>query len=238
TNLTPPCLRTPVSLLCLCVPAVSVQVYSHVLQRVCHALLELEAELNELDRAAGDGDCGSTHARAAHAIQDWLRAGRLPPEPARFLSALSEVLLEKMGGTSGALYSLFLMAAAHPLQSESGPCAWAAAMDAGIEAMKRYGGAEPGDRTMLDPLCAAGRVLQSLRTPHCDVMQTLSSAVQSASVAADDTRHMTAGAGRASYIGSSSLNRPDPGAVAVTAILRAVWEGLGEDEGRTGSSTP
>uniref|UniRef100_A0A8C5Q3U7 Triokinase/FMN cyclase n=1 Tax=Leptobrachium leishanense TaxID=445787 RepID=A0A8C5Q3U7_9ANUR len=205
-----------------------VQVYSRVLEHICQILLTLEEELNDLDRAAGDGDCGSTHARAAHAIRSWLSAATLPSSPARLLTTLSEVLLEKMGGTSGALYSLFLTAAAHPLQNQRGPQAWAAAMEAGIEAMKRYGGAEPGDRTMLDSLCVAAQVLQALQTPHCDVMQTLSLAVQKAAEAAENTKNMTAGAGRASYIGSSSLTRPDPGAVAAAAILKAIWQGLGE----------
>ncbi|KAM8939183.1 triokinase/FMN cyclase [Pelodytes ibericus] len=204
-----------------------VRVYSRVLVNVCRTLLLLEEELNDLDRAAGDGDCGSTHARAARAIQSWLVDIQLPSQPARLLTALAEVLLEKMGGTSGALYCLFLTAAAKPLQNEYGPQAWAAAMDAGIGAMKRYGGADAGDRTMLDALFAAGLALQPLRSPNCDVMETLWSAVQRAAEAAEDTRNMTAGAGRASYIGSSSLDRPDPGAVAVAAILKAVLEGLG-----------
>ncbi|KAF1548880.1 Triokinase/FMN cyclase, partial [Eudyptes schlegeli] len=36
-----------------------------VLERVCSTLLDMQEKLNELDRAAGDGDCGHTHARAA-----------------------------------------------------------------------------------------------------------------------------------------------------------------------------
>lgn len=35
------------------------------LERVCSTLLEKQEELNSLDRAAGDGDCGNTHAQAA-----------------------------------------------------------------------------------------------------------------------------------------------------------------------------
>lgn len=50
--------------------------------------------------------------------------------------------------------------------------------------------------------------------------------LQEAEAAAESTKHMEAAAGRASYIGSSRLNRPDPGAVAAAAILRAVMEGL------------
>lgn len=36
-----------------------------VMERVCTTLLGLEEHLNALDRAAGDGDCGTTHSRAA-----------------------------------------------------------------------------------------------------------------------------------------------------------------------------
>lgn len=49
---------------------------------------------------------------------------------------------------------------------------------------------------------------------------------QSAEAAAEATRHMEAGAGRASYISSAQLLQPDPGAVAVAAMLWAVLEGL------------
>lgn len=38
------------------------------LERICATLLEKQEELNSLDRAAGDGDCGNTHAQAARGI--------------------------------------------------------------------------------------------------------------------------------------------------------------------------
>ncbi|KFV08273.1 Bifunctional ATP-dependent dihydroxyacetone kinase/FAD-AMP lyase (cyclizing), partial [Tauraco erythrolophus] len=72
-------------------------------ERVCSTLLDMQDKLNELDRAAGDGDCGHTHARAARAIQEWVRARPRPPPaaPAQLLSSLADLLLEKMGGSSG-----------------------------------------------------------------------------------------------------------------------------------------
>ncbi|XP_032632291.1 triokinase/FMN cyclase isoform X1 [Chelonoidis abingdonii] len=197
-----------------------------ILERVCSTLLGLQEELNELDRAAGDGDCGSTHARAARAIQEWLNSSPLPTRPSQLLSTLARLLLEKMGGSSGALYGLFLTAAAQPLQSRSNPAAWAAAVEAGIEAMQRYGGAAPGDRTMLDSLCAAAVELRALQAPGANLLPVLAKAVQSAEAAAESTKNMEAGAGRASYISSARLELPDPGAVAAAAILRAVLEGL------------
>ncbi|NWX53953.1 TKFC cyclase, partial [Promerops cafer] len=221
-----------------------------VLQRVCSTLLDMRDKLNELDRGAGDGDCGHTHAQAAQAIQEWMRSRPPPAAPAQLLSALADVLLEQMGGSSGVLYGLFLTAAARSLRGRSGSPAWADAMDAGIEAMQRsvpgavesqfplgipvppefpciphrYGGAAPGDRTMLDSLFAAAQALHSLRSPGADLLQVLAAAVRSAEAAAEATRHMEAGAGRASYIRSSRLEQPDPGAVAVAAVLGAVLE--------------
>ncbi|NXY37802.1 TKFC cyclase, partial [Pomatorhinus ruficollis] len=195
-----------------------------VLERVCSTLLDMQDRLNELDRGAGDGDCGHTHARAAQAIREWMRARPPPAAPAQLLSALADVVLEQMGGSSGVLYGLFLTAAARSLRGSSDFPAWADAMDAGIEAMQRYGGAAPGDRTMLDSLFAAAQALHSLRSPGANLLQVLAAAVQSAEAAAEATRHMEAAAGRASYVRSSRLEQPDPGAVAVAAVLRAVLE--------------
>ncbi|OWK57506.1 Bifunctional ATP-dependent dihydroxyacetone kinase/FAD-AMP lyase (cyclizing) [Lonchura striata] len=202
-----------------------------VLQRVCSTLLGMRDKLNELDRGAGDGDCGHTHAQAAQAIQEWMRSRPPPAAPAQLLSALADVVLEQMGGSSGVLYGLFLTAAARSLRGNNGSPAWADAMDAGIEAMQRYGGAAPGDRTMLDSLFAAAQALRSLRNPGADPLQVLAAAVQSAEAAAEATRHMEAGAGRASYVHSSRLEQPDPGAVAVAAVLGAVLQGLREPLG-------
>lgn len=46
-----------------------------VLERVCSTLIGLEEQLNALDRAAGDGDCGSTHSRAAKGWARWVPRG-------------------------------------------------------------------------------------------------------------------------------------------------------------------
>nr|KAF6468226.1 triokinase and FMN cyclase [Rousettus aegyptiacus] len=197
-----------------------------VLERVCSTLLGMEDHLNALDRAAGDGDCGITHSRAAKAIQGWLKEGPPPARPAQLLSKLSMLLLEKMGGSSGALYGLFLTAAAQPLKAKTDLPAWSAAMDAGLEAMQKYGKAAPGDRTMLDSLWAAGQELQAWKSPGADLLQILTKAVKSAEAAAQATKNMEAGAGRASYISSARLDQPDPGAVAAAAILRAILEVL------------
>uniref|UniRef100_A0AAY3ZUA0 Triokinase/FMN cyclase n=1 Tax=Denticeps clupeoides TaxID=299321 RepID=A0AAY3ZUA0_9TELE len=181
-------------------------VMQKALEAISLSLLEHQEELNGLDRAAGDGDCGSTHALAARAIQEWLQGHQVPGCPGQLLSTLAGLVQDKMGGSSGALYSLFLTAAAVPLKGQSDPAAWAKALQAGTEAMKRYGGAEPGDRTM--------------------VSLTLSGTLCEAELGAESTRYLTAKAGRASYVGTDHQTLPDPGAVAIAVILKVVCETL------------
>ncbi|XDV18915.1 hypothetical protein PO909_024509 [Leuciscus waleckii] len=198
-----------------------------VLESVCKILLQRQEELNALDRAAGDGDCGSTHALLANAIQEWLQTSRIPGNLGQLLADLGLLVQERMGGSSGALYCLFLCAAAPYLKQNSDGAAWAKALHAGTEAMKRYGGAEPGDRTMLDALCPAVEELMKLSTaPPDGHMAILQAAVEKADLGAESTRSLTARAGRASYVASEHLTQPDPGAVAVAAILRAILQSL------------
>ncbi|XP_055053504.1 triokinase/FMN cyclase [Misgurnus anguillicaudatus] len=198
-----------------------------VLESVSRILLKHQEELNALDRAAGDGDCGNTHALAANAIQEWLSTNNIPGSVERLLADLAVLVQERMGGSSGALYCLFLFAAVPHLKESCDGAAWARALHAGTEAMKRYGGAEVGDRTMLDALCPAVEELKKLSTaPPGGHMAILQSAVEKADLGAESTRSLAARAGRASYVSSEHLTQPDPGAMAVALILKAVLNAL------------
>ncbi|XP_078405077.1 triokinase/FMN cyclase isoform X2 [Cetorhinus maximus] len=197
-----------------------------VLDMISTTLLQMEEELNELDREAGDGDCGVTHARAAQAFKNLLTSDAVPGNGHQLLLCLGRLTRDHMGGASGALYSISLMAAAQSLKDNNNPSSWAAALNSGIEALKRYGGAELGDRTMLDSLCPAEEELSKLTDEDSNELQVLAEAVQKAEAGAEATKDMIAKAGRASYISSAQLTRPDPGAVACVAILKAILTAL------------
>lgn len=207
-------------------------VMRRALEKVCSTLLNKQKTLNLLDRVGGDGDCGNTHAEAAKAIQEWLQDHVVPGCPGQLLSVLAGLVQARMGGSSGALYSLFLTAAAgHMTGGRQDAATWAGAMHAGTEAMRRYGGADPGDRTMLDALCPAVDELMKLTTaPPGGEMAVLQAAVQRAAAGVEATHHLVAKAGRASYTLTEQVDLPDPGAVAVATILTAVLEALEEQK--------
>ncbi|MGN5897914.1 DAK2 domain-containing protein, partial [Klebsiella pneumoniae] len=85
--------------------------------------------------------------------------------------------------------------------------------------MKFYGGADEGDRTMIDALQPALAAL--LAEPD-----NLQAAFAAAQAGADRTcQSSKAGAGRASYLNSESLlGNMDPGAHAVAMVFKALAE--------------
>jgi dihydroxyacetone kinase len=183
-----------------------------VVQAVCNVLIEKEAELNALDAKVGDGDTGTTFATAARSVKDKFDASALPlANPSQLCLAVGELLGKTMGGSSGVLMSIFFTAAGTEM-ARSGN--WHAAFEKGIHAIQHYGGAKPGDRTMLDALVPAIAALKSGNT---------AAAASAAQHGAEATAEMTkAHAGRSSYVNATNLRGvKDPGATAVAFAFHA-----------------
>ena len=184
-------------------------------ERVTGTLSGLEADLNALDAKVGDGDTGSTFAAGARDIADLLQRRQLPlANLATLFALIGERLTVVMGGSSGVLMSIFFTAAGQKLEQGASV---AEALNAGLAQMKFYGGADEGDRTMIDALQPA---LTALLTEP----DNLQAAFAAAQAGADRTLHASkAGAGRASYLNSDSLRgNMDPGAHAVAMVFKAL----------------
>lgn len=176
---------------------------------VCERLISLEATLNGLDAKAGDGDTGSTVATGARSVLERLDALPLAG-PAATLGAIGDILSASMGGSSGVLLSIFFTAAAQALGGGAG---LSKALLAGLERMTFYGGAEPGDRTMVDALEPALKALDA---------SGLEEAAAAARRGAEATAAMEkAKAGRSAYVGTRLQGVVDPGAHAVAEVFSA-----------------
>ena len=180
------------------------------LERSCEILIAAEADLNALDAKSGDGDTGSTLAGAARALRDTL--DRLPlAEESALLRAIGLELSQTMGGSSGVLLAIYFAAAGEASADGAGRVD---ALRAGLERVREVGGADPGDRTMIDALLPALEALD----------EGLAAAASAAREGADATASLTeARAGRASYVSAEQLaGHNDPGAEAVARL----FEGL------------
>ncbi|XP_068682857.1 triokinase/FMN cyclase-like isoform X3 [Montipora foliosa] len=186
-----------------------------VLSHLTDAVLAAESKLNELDNLVGDGDCGSTLARGATGIKQALGSHDSPGlpcnNPAELLLCLASLCEDHMGGSSGVFYSLLLMSGSVHLKSSTEAKAWATALNSGIQAIMRYGGAEPGDRTMLDALHPAETTLTTCLAAGAHPMEALQKAVEASENGAQSTSTMVARAGRSSYVSVERLKCADPG---------------------------
>jgi len=182
-----------------------------VITTICRRLIAVEADLNRLDAKAGDGDTGTTVATGARSVL--ARLGDLPlADTSATLAAIGSTLSSSMGGWSGVPLSIFLTAAS---KSAQGGGNLAQALLAGLDRMTFYGGAKPGDRTMIDALQPA---LNALATGGVE------GAAQAARHGAQATAAMRkAKAGRSAYLGDDRLlGVVDPGAQAVAEAFGAL----------------
>jgi dihydroxyacetone kinase len=183
-----------------------------LLTAVCTALISSQSRLDELDARIGDGDTGSTFAAAARRVLDELDQLAMA-DLEQLLYGLAELVSLSMGASSGVLISIMLTAAGGAVERGA---ALVPALSAGVEAMRRYGGAGPGDRTMLDALLPA---LARLEAGH-----SLAEAAAAARAGSDSTAGMShATAGRSAYVpGDRLVGNPDPGAEAIAVVFGAL----------------
>ena len=184
------------------------------------ALARAESRLTELDSIAGDGDLGLSMTRGAAAI-------RALPEtawatPAIALTQMSSVLSRAIAGSSGPFYATALLRAARNLPDDPVADDWAAAFAAAVSSIGELGGANPGDRTMLDALLPAANTLASGLAGGTAPREAWAHAVQAARVGAAATARMHPRLGRAAYLGERVLGTPDAGAEAVVIWLAAI----------------
>jgi triose/dihydroxyacetone kinase / FAD-AMP lyase (cyclizing) len=175
--------------------------------KCCNAMISMETDLNGLDAKSGDGDTGSTLAGAARALIG--AVGQLPlADHTQLYRAIGQELSQTMGGSSGVLLAIFFTAAG---DAASSGLTMREALGAGLERMQQIGGANLGDRTMVDALMPALDALD----------QGLPAAAKAARAGADHTATLTkAKAGRASYISAEQLGgHNDPGAEAVARLF-------------------
>jgi dihydroxyacetone kinase len=182
------------------------------LRAACEALRAAEPELTRMDTEVGDGDLGTSMDRGSEAVLAEL--DRLPADAGDALRQIAAVVRRVVGGTSGPLYSILLLRAAAAWEgARDTEQPWADALAAGIAGISEVGGAQEGDRTMLDALVPFLRTWSAGGSPQ--------EALEAARAGTAATASVTARVGRSSYVGDRALGIPDPGAQAVVVWLEA-----------------
>jgi dihydroxyacetone kinase len=202
------------------------------LEAVAEALISVRDELTELDREVGDGDLGISLARGSAAVLAECPGYPGADGPAAILRATSATVRRSVGGTSGPLYAILLLRAATAWEAadddvtargeQGGARSWAAAFRGAVDGVREVGGAEVGDRTMVDALAPAADAFSAALDGGASPREALSAAIGAATAGVASTTNVRARLGRSSYLGDRVLGHPDPGAQAVALWLSAI----------------
>jgi dihydroxyacetone kinase-like protein len=186
--------------------------------------------LTQLDAAIGDADHGTNMDRGFASVVAKLGELDDSTPPGKLLVAAGSTLVSTVGGASGPLWGTALRRAGRSIgdgESFDG-AALAEALEAALDGVVELGAARPGDKTMVDALEPAVRVLRERVDGGATAEQAVLAAREAAEEGMQATVPLQASKGRASYLGERSIGHQDPGATSTVLILRALEQAVRE----------
>ncbi|WIY82336.1 dihydroxyacetone kinase subunit DhaK [Propionimicrobium sp. PCR01-08-3] len=178
-------------------------------------------ELRELDAALGDGDLGITVGEGAKAQNAAVAALPDNAAPAEIFKALGTAFSSANPSTYAALLGGGMIAASTAFADDRvGANAFAAAAHTMAEKIMARGGAQVGDKTVVDVIDAIANYLE--QTTSSDAKAVAAGAVQVATGVVETQTGQTSQRGRAAWVGERSVGRKDPGSVAFLRLLEEI----------------
>ena len=201
------------------------------LAAVQRAILANEAQIESLDRAIGDGDHFINVRRGCEVLVA-MSPGLKDLLPGAALHKIGMKLLGTIGGASGPLISSFFLAMGKALEGVPEPDRrqFAVAFTAGVEAIKSRGKADVGEKTMLDVLIPASRLLARLAEEDAPLSELCSQMREEAHRNMLATKDMIATKGRAYFLGERAVGHIDPGCKTCEVAIGAVCDTVMQKE--------
>ncbi|WP_431064010.1 dihydroxyacetone kinase subunit DhaL [Methylotuvimicrobium sp.] len=178
--------------------------------------------VTELDQAIGDGDHVTNLQRGIKALKakgeeisalDWADA----------LQSIGMVSMSAIGGASGSLYgTLFIAMSKAAKGQELSVSTFAEAFAQGVEAVKRRGKADAGEKTMLDVYIPVADYLKQAEANSTPLPEILEQVCDTANQGMEATRDMVATKGRASFLGERTRGHIDAGAKTAELMICAI----------------
>lgn len=200
-----------------------------VVRTIAQTAVDNEKYFGDLDSVVGDGDFGYSLARGFEIVlKDWDSYDRT--DVSTFLSKIAIAITGRIGGTSGPIWGTAFLRAAATVKghSEVSGDDVVPMLRAAIAGIMARGGAELGEKTLLDALSPVADTIEESIAAGDSSERIVSAAAATARRAADATTPMVARRGRAAYTGERSIGSPDAGAVAVAVILEALASRWGD----------
>lgn len=186
---------------------------------IADLMKEQEHYLGEIDAVAGDGDHGRGMVRGAEAALEAIHNAPENAGPSQLLKLGGRAWAMLAGGTSGVLWGASLEAAAHTLADDATSFTedqTVTAVQAFADSMVTLGGAQVGDKTLLDSLLP---FVETLSASSESLPAAWAAAAEVATQRAAETAELSPKKGRARPLAEKSIGNPDPGATSMAMIL-------------------
>ena len=196
----------------------SMDTIEFVVRTIADTVMANEKYFTELDGVVGDGDFGISLAAGFSAIvEKWDSIDRTSGET--FLVGCAKIISSNIGGTSGSIWRAAFRKAGKSAgdKSELSAADVVAMLRSSAAGIAERGGAELGDKTLLDALVPATDAFEKAIAAG-DTTSALSEAARAAREQAEVSKAWIAKRGRASYTGERSKDTYDAGAVAIATI--------------------
>jgi phosphoenolpyruvate---glycerone phosphotransferase subunit DhaL len=202
------------------------------LQTIAATALRNEQYFSELDAAAGDADFGVSLASGFRVVEkdfDTLDRSSI----GNLLLKVSMIIARNVGGCSGPIWGTGFMRAAALCRDRSTVTLQDLdkMLTAAIEGIQQRGGAQRGDKTLLDALMPIREMVsERAADPDASTAEVLREAAQIANDAIEETIDWVARRGRQSFTGDRSKGTKDPGIVAIATMLDDLCEAFGVND--------
>ena len=186
------------------------------------AINDNKAWLSEIDGAIGDGDHGVNMAKGFNMAKEKMdEAGDTLSEQ---LKSLGITLVSNIGGAMGPIYGTFFMRMANPIEgkTEIDENDFKAMLEAALEGVKKRGGADVGDKTLVDALEPAVKAFAESIEKGQSFKKALENMVEAAKRGMESTKDLVARKGRSSRLGERSKGTIDAGSASCYVILKTL----------------
>lgn len=180
--------------------------------------------LTEIDSAIGDGDHGIGMAGGMQKAKRKLLKLEEQENVYHIFEEAGQAMLMSMGGASGVIFGSLYLAGAKGMESKKVLTAFdlAEMEEKSLAAIQERGGAQVGDKTMVDALAPAVEALK--KNADLGLLEMLKQAEEAARIGMEDTKKYVAKFGRAKSLLERAVGHQDAGATSVYLIFQGMRE--------------
>jgi phosphoenolpyruvate---glycerone phosphotransferase subunit DhaL len=182
--------------------------------------------LCKLDSVIGDGDHGMTIAKGFDAAMEKIEKTQ-PANISDLFKTTGNAITITIGGVAGPIFGSLFSELGRSISSDIQSVdikVLSTMFSASLAKVMKLGGANPGDKTMVDAFYPAVKSLENSAEEGISIKEALERMVKAAKAGAESTKDMISSKGKSSYSGERSLGYEDAGANTVYFITKAIYE--------------